>query len=706
LLGVIMSSNRETVEKKRLFTVTIFREADLPIRIEDEEWRIEPVCTLISELRCFEAMVSVPPHNIALLTALLGQKTSKHTKFPDSDFLDSGSSDDDTEIIVLEPSTAKPRDGSIQEYFAPKIQSQTELLPFRLPWLNETQEKAAQTFLNSKPSSITLIQGPPGTGKTTLLVSVIARYLMKFATVCTSSKNESSRRRIMVCAPTNKAIAVLASRFLASVYPNEDSSTVFNAVMVGDAEKLLVDERNRTVKSNVPDTLPLKSIFVFSWMQGVMDDYRSIKNFFVPGQVRGWEREDLYKLARRLETRLISSLPGMPTSVGKLASKISNSLKRLESGGAAHGIVENIDKVLQQLKDMPQDHIYRELLLSADIIFCTLASAGGLLLRMTSRIDDLIVDEAAAATEPELCIPLHLQPSRLLCVGDPKQLPATLLSRKAVDLGLSKSLQERLMYDCKQQHIMLDVQYRMNPQISSFPSRCFYEDKIQNGENVSSAIYESGPLLMQGRPYAALHVEGVEEQGVGGSYRNEAEARVVVDLIDQLRTRAGSNNPHWHSTEHVRIITFYQAQVGLLKRLLRDRGLGDKIVVATVDSSQGCEADTVIVSFVRSPNTKNAGNEMIRHTAGFLTDDRRMNVALTRAKYQLVCVGNIHGMVRMEGAVTLQELSANAREREVIQTWPLGSRTSNINGKAIHDKLDLFYGECDNRKRPSKKMRW
>jgi superfamily I DNA and/or RNA helicase len=128
--------------------------------------------------------------------------------------------------------------------------------------------------------------------------------------------------------------------------------------------------------------------------------------------------------------------------------------------------------------------------------------------------------------------------------------------------------------------------------------------------------------------------------------------------------------------------------------------------VATVDSSQGCEADTVIVSFVRSPNTKNAGNEMIRHTAGFLTDDRRMNVALTRAKYQLVCVGNIHGMVRMEGAVTLQELSANARDREVIQTWPLGSRTSNINGKAIHDKLDLFYGECDNRKRPSKKMRW
>ena len=98
-----------------------------------------------------------------------------------------------------------------------------------------------------------------------------------------------------------------------------------------------------------------------------------------------------------------------------------------------------------------------KLLQSANVIFCTLASAGSSIIKKTSHIDDLIVDEAAAATEPELYIPLHLQPKRLLAVGDPLQLPATVLSRRAIHLGYAKSLHERLMYDCKYDHIMLDV---------------------------------------------------------------------------------------------------------------------------------------------------------------------------------------------------------------------------------------------------------
>ena len=55
------------------------------------------------------------------------------------------------------------------------------------------------------------------------------------------------------------------------------------------------------------------------------------------------------------------------------------------------------------------------------------------------EVDDLVIDEAAATTEPQLCIPFHLKPKRLLCVGDPLQLPATVLSRRATDLGLARS---------------------------------------------------------------------------------------------------------------------------------------------------------------------------------------------------------------------------------------------------------------------------
>ena len=63
-----------------------------------------------------------------------------------------------------------------------------------------------------------------------------------------------------------------------------------------------------------------------------------------------------------------------------------------------------------------------ELLRTADVLFCTLSTAGSSLMKGTARVDDMLVDEAAAATEPEVCVPFHLRPKRLLAVGDPKQV--------------------------------------------------------------------------------------------------------------------------------------------------------------------------------------------------------------------------------------------------------------------------------------------
>jgi superfamily I DNA and/or RNA helicase len=331
-----------------------------------------------------------------------------------------------------------------------------------------------------------------------------------------------------------------------------------------------------------------------------------------------------------------------------------------------------------------EPHTQKQLLLSANVIFCTLASAGGAVMRKTSRIDDLIVDEAAAATEPELCIPLHLRPKRLLAVGDPLQLPATVLSRRAMDLGLAKSLHERLMHECEFDYVMLNVQYRMSCQISAFPSARFYKSQIGNGPNVSGPLYLNGARLLHQLPYCLLQVEGKEEQGVGGSYCNRREAEKVANLIVDLQNIAQRESPHgslWHTADRIRVITFYQAQVSLIKRCLHERGLGNKILVATVDSSQGCEADVVILSFVRS-HTEWSN----RPTAGFLTDDRRVNVALTRAKYQLIGVGNVQCLGRLVGAdtETLQCLAADATRRGLVRT---GTSTMD----SVQHRLDLFY---------------
>lgn len=105
-----------------------------------------------------------------------------------------------------------------------------------------------------------------------------------------------------------------------------------------------------------------------------------------------------------------------------------------------------------------------------------------------------------------------------------------------------------------------------------------------------SPLYKNNVALLNDNPYVFVQVDGVEQQRFGGSYINVTEANSVVELVKQLQRPEDAS---WSSPEKIRIITFYQAQASLLKRLLSERGLGT-VVVATVDSSQGCEADIVI----------------------------------------------------------------------------------------------------------------
>lgn len=226
---------------------------------------------------------------------------------------------------------------------------------------------------------------------------------------------------------------------------------------------------------------------------------------------------------------------------------------------------------------------------------------------------------------------------------------------------------------------MLNLQYRMNVQISSFPSRHFYQSKIGNGPNVTGPSYSSGARLLDRLPYTFLQVtDGREQQNRGGSYSNRAEALQIAELISNLRQTGGG--AAWNSAHRIRVITFYQAQVALIQRCLQERGLGGRssnmVQVATVDSSQGCEADIVLLSLVRTGE------------AGFLTDDRRLNVALTRAKYQLICVGHWPSLVQSRHP-TLQRLAADAEERGLVRS-PLTAGAGNRNLTA---RLDMFYGQ-------------
>jgi superfamily I DNA and/or RNA helicase len=97
--------------------------------------------------------------------------------------------------------------------------------------------------------------------------------------------------------------------------------------------------------------------------------------------------------------------------------------------------------------------------------------------------------------------------------------------------------------------------------------------------------------------------------------------------------------------------------VNLIKKKLAEIGFRD-VLVSTVDASQGCEADIVVVSFVRTTS------------AGFLDDDRRINVALTRARNQLTCVGKVNEYLFMQRAHTLCALASYAEYGSfIVPAW-------------------------------------
>ena len=489
-------------------------------------------------------------------------------------------------------------------------------------------------------SSIHPIHSPPGTGKSTLLISVIERYL------------EQDGKKLLVCAPTNKAISVLFRKFQDSIVslPVQERPKV---VLVGNHEKLL-DDSNSLLSEREDCRLRMCHVYLFERM--VNREISDIRDFVNPklANLSGVTIHDMAERARILQGEILARLITLPAEYKDILERLCQELEEVCAGNKSPQSVLDLSVEVHKIFviDLPGHAVKYDIMTSADVIFCTLCSSGCSIMRLIS-VDDLIVDEAAAATEPDLYVPFRCQPSRLLIVGDPQQLPATVKSPLAKRLGLDRSLHDRLMNGCGWEFHMLNVQHRMHPDISKFPSRHFYHGRVTDGEKTHVRGGDMAYLL-DGRPYKFLQINGIAKKcEENESSLNQEEADAVVRLVWELKTLCPGDIAQSTSADRVRIITFYKAQVTLIQKCLEEKGLAG-VPVSTVDSAQGCEADIVLVSFVMGAKV------------GFLNDDRRMNVALTRAKHQLICVGNVQRFSNLSLAPTLKELAKDAKHRNVI----------------------------------------
>ena len=242
--------------------------------------------------------------------------------------------------------------------------------------------------------------------------------------------------------------------------------------------------------------------------------------------------------------------------------------------------------------------------------------------------DLLVIDEACQSVEPGCWVPLKLA-DRIVLAGDHCQLPPTILSRTAAKEGYDISLMQRLV-EAHGNNItrQLTVQYRMHDQIMQFSSQHFYDDTLTADDSVSSHLLSDLPQIrddgFDAAPVMFIDTAGAgwdeEQEPEGLSRLNPQEGKLVLDQVRRL-CDAGL------SPSDIAVIAPYAAQV----RWLRQHAEYDQLEIDTVDGFQGREKEAVVMCTVRSNN---------KGEVGFLSDARRMNVALTRARRKLIVIGD------------------------------------------------------------------
>jgi len=278
---------------------------------------------------------------------------------------------------------------------------------------------------------------------------------------------------------------------------------------------------------------------------------------------------------------------------------------------------------------------------TAQIVFATANSSARLrpFAVQNEPFGAVVVDEAAQASEPSTLVPLELARSRTcVLVGDDRQLPPTVFTQG--DHGLiSRTLFERLR-QCGHTAELLDEQYRMAPEISAFPRTFFYGGALHDAPMMLERTRRKLHKLLP--PLLFLDLGSSKtERSPDGSWRNMEEAMLCAEVLVHIRKVATAFGEEERMSD-VGVITPYRAQQESLRQLLRGPRLQmGPNTVATVDGYQGRECEVIVFNTVRAPEAAQNSKGI-----GFLADERRLNVALTRAKSLLVVVGHARTLVQ------------------------------------------------------------
>ncbi|KAF9984009.1 hypothetical protein BGZ75_004412 [Mortierella antarctica] len=485
------------------------------------------------------------------------------------------------------------------------------------PTLNASQQEAVRFALAAQ--QVALIHGPPGTGKTFTLVELIRQLVLQ-------------KKRVLVCGPSNISVDNLVERL---------ATYRLNIVRTGHPARLLpsVLEHSLDVLSRTSD----QGRLVNDIRLELDETFQKIQRC----KFRS-ERKQLYQEVKQLR----KDFKAREKLVVKELIQNANVVLSTLNGCAAKNLwgekfdVVVIDEATQALEGakviLAGDHLQ----LPPTIVSEGISTASFLAAETLSATREL-KEQRRKAAQAGLLATFEVPGLDLQKIAKDQDYSSFLLSTTMFTrlLGCFPKDGAQLIKRT------LVVQYRMNEDIMVFPSTKLYQNVLVADESCRQWLLKDLPGVHKSRTdvgeesdtdhalvFLDTSMAGMTEEtedsennaaggsnlggGLDESKLNRGEATTVVDYVKNLM-RSGV------AEEDIAIITPYSAQNALLRQLLREEHPG--IEIGTVDGFQGREKQAIILTLVRS---NDAGD------VGFLSDRRRLNVAMTRSKRHLCVVGD------------------------------------------------------------------
>ena len=443
--------------------------------------------------------------------------------------------------------------------------------------LNDSQKKAIENALSCE--NFFLIHGPFGTGKTRTLVELISQETRQGHKVLATAESNAAVDNILERLMDNKKLTLTRLG-----HPQRVSKHNITQTLAYKAENHKLNKKIKKIHKKIEN----------------MIEKRRVHTKPTPQYRRGYGDYDILHMA----------------SKGKGGRGISS--EKMKSMAKWIEINQEIDEAHDEIKRI-ENRMIKDIVDSSDVILATNSSSA---LEAIARVkfDVAVIDEASQATIPSVLIPIA-KAHRFILAGDHKQLPPTIISDRAG--ALSKTLFEELIriYPFKSQ--LLDIQYRMNSLLMKFPNEEFYNNGLKSDSSVDdikirdildSHQDEEALLFIDTSDIADNRERHLKDSK---SIVNEIEAEIAIRIADDYLSDGVNESD-------IGIISPYADQVKIIQE-------NTEIEVKTVDGFQGREKEIIIISTVRSNDNGNIG---------FLSDLRRLNVAITRAKRKLIIIGN------------------------------------------------------------------